>query len=41
VWVLPFLLLLLGVFVAVRIVRKRSALVAGDDSVIESEDVTR
>jgi cytochrome c-type biogenesis protein CcmH len=41
VWVLPFLLLLLGVFVAVRIVRKRSALVASDDSVIESEDVTR
>jgi cytochrome c-type biogenesis protein CcmH len=41
VWVLPFLLLLVGVFVAVRIVRKRTALVASDDSVIEPEDVTR
>jgi cytochrome c-type biogenesis protein CcmH len=41
VWVLPFLLLLLGVFVAVRIVRKRTALVASDDSVIEPEDVRR
>ena len=41
VWVLPFLLLLLGVFVAVRIVRQRTALVANDDSVIEPEDVTR
>ena len=41
VWVLPFLLLLSGVFVAVRIVRKRTALVASDDSVIEPEDVTR
>ena len=41
VWVLPFLLLIVGVFVAVRIVRQRSALVASDDSVIETEDVTR
>jgi cytochrome c-type biogenesis protein CcmH len=41
VWVLPFLLLLVGVIVAVRIVRKRTALVASDDSVIEPEDVTR
>jgi len=41
VWVLPFLLLLVGVIVAVRIVRQRTALVASDDSVIESEDVTR
>jgi hypothetical protein len=29
------------VFVAVRIVRQRTALVANDDSVIEPEDVTR
>jgi cytochrome c-type biogenesis protein CcmH len=29
------------VFVAVRIVRQRTALVASDDSVIETEDVTR
>ena len=41
VWVLPFLLLLFGVFVAVRIVRTRTALVASDDTVIEPEDVTR
>jgi cytochrome c-type biogenesis protein CcmH len=41
VWVLPFLLLLVGVFVAVRIVRQRTALVASDDCVIETEDVTR
>ena len=41
VWVLPFLLLLVGVIVAVRIVRQRTALVASDDSVIEPEDVTR
>ena len=41
VWVFPFLLLLIGVFVAARIVRKRTALMASDDSVIEPEDVTR
>jgi cytochrome c-type biogenesis protein CcmH len=41
VWVFPFLLLFIGVFVAVRIVRKRTALVAGDDSVVEPEDATR
>jgi len=41
VWVFPFLLLTVGVFVAVRIVRKRTAMVAGDDSVVEPEDVTR
>jgi len=41
VWVLPILLLLVGVFVAVRVVRQRTALVASDDSVIEPEDVTR
>ena len=41
VWLLPFLLLVVGVYVAVRIVRQRTAMVATDDSVIESEDVTR
>jgi len=41
VWVLPFLLLLVGVLVGVRVVRQRTALVANDDSVIEPEDVTR
>ena len=41
VWVLPFLMLIFGVFIAVRIVRQRTALVASDDSVIETEDVSR
>ena len=41
VWILPFLLLIVGVYVAVRIVRQRTALVATDDSVIEPEDVQR
>ena len=41
VWALPFLLLLVGVIVAVRIVRQRTALVASDPSVIEPEDPTR
>ena len=41
VWVLPFLLLLVGVLIAVRIVCHRTTLVANDDSVIEPEDVTR
>ena len=41
VWALPFLLLLVGVIVAVRIVRQRTALVASDHSVIEPEDPTR
>ena len=41
VWVLPFLLLLVGVLAGVRVVRQRTALVANDDSVIEPEDVTR
>jgi cytochrome c-type biogenesis protein CcmH len=41
VWVLPFLLLILGAYVAVRIVRQRAALVAGDDSVVDSDDPPR
>jgi cytochrome c-type biogenesis protein CcmH/NrfF len=41
VWILPFLLLIVGVLAAVRIVRKRSSLVAGDDSVVEPEDLQR
>lgn len=41
VWLTPFALLLLGAFVAVRIVRQRSAMVAGDDSVVEPEDTSR
>lgn len=41
VWLLPLLLLLVGVYVAVRIVRQRTAMVAADDSVVEPEDVSR
>jgi cytochrome c-type biogenesis protein CcmH len=41
VWIAPFVLLLIGVFVAARIVRQRSALVASDDSVIDADDATR
>jgi cytochrome c-type biogenesis protein CcmH len=41
VWVLPFLLLVFGGFVAVRIVRQRAAMVAGDDSVVDSDDTPR
>jgi cytochrome c-type biogenesis protein CcmH len=41
VWVLPFLLLILGAFVAVRIVRQRAALVASDDSVVDADDSPR
>ena len=41
VWVLPFLLLLFGVFVAVRIVRKRTSMVAGDDSVVDADESSR
>jgi cytochrome c-type biogenesis protein CcmH len=41
VWVLPFLLLVLGAYVAVRIVRQRAALVAGDDSDVDPEDSPR
>jgi cytochrome c-type biogenesis protein CcmH len=41
VWIAPFALLLIGLFVAVRIVRQRAALVAGDDSVVDAEDASR
>ena len=41
VWIAPFLFLLFGVFVGVRIVRKRTSLVAGDDSVIETDETAR
>ena len=37
VWIAPFALLLLGVIVAVRIVRQRSRMVAGDDSQIADD----
>ena len=41
VWLAPFALLLLGGFVAFRIVRQRSGMVAGDDSVVETEDAPK
>jgi len=40
VWIAPFVLLLVGGFVAVRIVRQRASLVAGDDSVVETDERT-
>ena len=41
VWIAPFLFLLIGVLVGVRIVRKRTSLVAGDDSVIDTDETAR
>ena len=41
VWVFPFLLLLVGVFVAVRIVRQRASMVASDDSVVDTDESAR
>jgi cytochrome c-type biogenesis protein CcmH len=41
VWLTPFLLLILGVFIAVRVVRKRTAMVAGDDSVVDADETAR
>jgi cytochrome c-type biogenesis protein CcmH len=41
VWVAPFLLLLVGAFVTVRIVRQRSRMVADDPSDPESEAAPR
>jgi len=41
IWIAPLLVLLGGVWVAVRIVRRRAALVAGDDSVLPPEDGAR
>lgn len=37
-WATPAVLLLLGVVIAVRIVRQRSALAAGDDAPLEDEE---
>jgi cytochrome c-type biogenesis protein CcmH len=41
VWLAPFVLLFVGVIVAVRIVRQRASMVAGDDSVVESDESAR
>jgi len=39
VWVLPVLLLLVGVFVAFRVVRQRAGMVASDDSVVDQDEI--
>jgi len=39
VWVLPVLLLLVGVYVAFRVVRQRAGMVATDDSVVDQDEV--
>jgi cytochrome c-type biogenesis protein CcmH len=41
VWIAPFAFLLIGVLVAVRIVRQRTSLVASDDSVIDTDETAR
>lgn len=41
IWIAPFVVLLGGVLVAVRIVRRRAAMVASDDSVVDSQDGAR
>jgi cytochrome c-type biogenesis protein CcmH len=39
VWVLPILLLLVGVYVAFRVVRQRAGMVATDDSVVDQDEI--
>lgn len=39
VWVLPILLLLVGVYVAFRVVRQRAGMVAADDSVVDQDEI--
>jgi cytochrome c-type biogenesis protein CcmH len=41
VWIAPFVFLLLGVFVAVRIVRQRTSMVASDASVVDTDESPR
>jgi cytochrome c-type biogenesis protein CcmH len=38
VWIAPFVLLAVGVFVAFRIVRQRGRLVSGDDSIVDTDE---
>jgi cytochrome c-type biogenesis protein CcmH len=38
VWVVPILLLLVGVYVAFRVVRQRARMVATDDSVVDQDE---
>jgi cytochrome c-type biogenesis protein CcmH len=39
VWLLPILLLLVGVYVAFRVVRQRAGMVATDDSVVDQDEI--
>jgi len=39
VWIVPVLLLLVGVYVAIRVVRQRAGMVATDDSVVDQDEV--
>jgi cytochrome c-type biogenesis protein CcmH len=41
VWIAPFALLIVGAWVAARIVRQRAAMVANDDSVVDTDDTAR
>jgi cytochrome c-type biogenesis protein CcmH len=41
VWLAPIVLLIGGVLVGVRIVRRRASMVAGDDSVVETDEAPR
>jgi cytochrome c-type biogenesis protein CcmH len=39
VWLVPILLLLVGVYVAFRVVRQRAGMVATDDSVVDQDEM--
>jgi cytochrome c-type biogenesis protein CcmH len=39
VWIVPVLLLLVGVYVAFRVVRQRAGMVAADDSVVDQDEI--
>ena len=41
VWVLPLLAVVAGLFLAIRIVRRRASLIEGDNSTVEAEDPSR
>ena len=41
VWLAPLVALIAGLFIGVRIVRRRAALVADDPSIVDSEDTAR
>jgi len=39
VWILPVLLLIVGLYVAFRVVRQRAGMVATDDSVVDQDEI--